>query len=145
MHTYDVIVLGGGAAGVVAAIQAGRAGAKTLLVEKTGMLGGTLTNGGVNFPGLFHAWGHQVIAGIGWELVSRCVAETDDSLPDFADHRRGHWLLHVRVDAWGPCPRGRRRWPPPWMAWPCLSRRNTPATVTGSGSAPWLDASERSR
>ncbi len=49
---YDVIVLGGGTAGVVAAIQVGRAGARTLLVEKTGMLGGTMTNGGVNFPGL---------------------------------------------------------------------------------------------
>jgi heterodisulfide reductase subunit A-like polyferredoxin len=42
---YDVIVLGGGTAGVVAAIQAGRAGAKTLLVEKPGMLGGTMTVG----------------------------------------------------------------------------------------------------
>ena len=31
---YDVIVIGGGTAGVVAAVQAGRAGAKTLLVEK---------------------------------------------------------------------------------------------------------------
>jgi hypothetical protein len=96
---YDVIVLGGGTAGVVAAIQAGRAGAKTLLIEKTGMLGGTMTNGGVNFPGLFHAWGRQVIAGIGWELVSRAVAETGDSLPDFTDYKRPHWQFHVRVDA----------------------------------------------
>jgi hypothetical protein len=96
---YDVIVLGGGTAGVAAAIQAARAGAKTLLVEKTGMLGGTMTNGGVNFPGLFHAWGRQIIAGIGWELVSRCVAEVGDTLPDFTDYRRPHWQLHVRVDA----------------------------------------------
>ncbi len=96
---YDVLVLGGGTAGVVAAIQAGRAGAKTLLVEKTGMLGGTMTNGGVNFPGLFHAWGRQVIAGIGWELVSRCVTEAGDTLPDFTDYKRPHWQLHVRVDA----------------------------------------------
>jgi len=51
-QSYDMIILGGGTAGVVAAIQAGRAGAKTLLVEKTGMLGITTTNGGVNFPGL---------------------------------------------------------------------------------------------
>lgn len=42
---YDVIVVGGGTAGVVAAVQAGRAGARTLLVEKTGMLGGTMTTG----------------------------------------------------------------------------------------------------
>jgi phytoene dehydrogenase-like protein len=90
-ESYDVIVFGGGTAGVVAAIQAGRAGAKTLLVEKTGMLGGTMTNGAVNFPGLFHAWGRQVIAGIGWELVSRCVAEAGDTLPDFTDYKRPHW------------------------------------------------------
>jgi glycine/D-amino acid oxidase-like deaminating enzyme len=96
---YDVIVLGGGTAGVVAAIQAGRAGAKTLLVEKTGMLGGTMTNGGVSSPGLFHAWGRQVIAGIGWELVSRSVAEAGDTLPDFTDYRRPHSQLHVRVNA----------------------------------------------
>jgi len=51
-QSYDMIILGGGTAGVVDAIQAGRAGVKTLLVEKTGMLGGTTTNGGVNFPGL---------------------------------------------------------------------------------------------
>ncbi|MEC8989938.1 MAG: FAD-dependent oxidoreductase, partial [Candidatus Latescibacterota bacterium] len=42
---FDVVVIGGGTAGVVAAVQAGRAGAKTLLVEKVGMLGGTTTVG----------------------------------------------------------------------------------------------------
>jgi glycine/D-amino acid oxidase-like deaminating enzyme len=95
----DVIVIGGGSAGVVAAIQAGRAGAKTLLVEKTGMLGGTTTNGGVNFPGLFHAWGKQVIAGIGWELVTRAVVESGEKLPDFASYDQGHHSrLQVRVN-----------------------------------------------
>mgnify|MGYP001159818702 FL=1 len=94
----DVIVIGGGTAGVVAATQAGRAGAKVLLVEKTGMLGGTTTTGGVNFPGLFHAWGRQVIAGIGWELVTRCVTETGGTLPDFADYQRPHWQLQIRVN-----------------------------------------------
>ena len=95
---YDVMVFGGGTAGVVAATQAGRAGAKVLLVEKTGMLGGTTTTGGVNFPGLFHAWGQQVIAGIGWELVTRCVAEAGGSLPNFADYHRPHWQLQIRVN-----------------------------------------------
>lgn len=98
VHDYDVIVIGGGTAGVVAAIQAGRAGARTLLVEKTGMLGGTITSGGVSFPGLFHAWGRQVIAGIGWELVTRCVAETGGTLPDFTNYRVPHWQHQVRVD-----------------------------------------------
>jgi flavin-dependent dehydrogenase len=98
-HSVDVCVVGGGQAGLVAAIQAGRAGAKTLLVEKTATLGGNCTNGGVNFPGIFHAWGRQVIAGIGWELVSRCVAEAGGTLPEFADYRRSHTAFHVRVDS----------------------------------------------
>ena len=97
---YDVIVLGGGTAGVVAAIQAGRAGARTLLVEKTGMLGGTVTNGGVNYPGLFFAWQRQVIAGIGWELVTRCLAETGQALPAPTHPvARTHGCHHIPVDA----------------------------------------------
>ncbi|MDZ4199917.1 MAG: FAD-dependent oxidoreductase [Kiritimatiellia bacterium] len=83
-EAFDVVVIGGGPAGVPAAIQAARAGAKTLLVERTGMLGGTTTVGGVSFPGIFHAWGRQVIAGIGWELVERCVREGGGKLPDFS-------------------------------------------------------------
>lgn len=42
---YDVIVCGAGPAGVVAAIEAGRNGARTLLVETHGCLGGTWTSG----------------------------------------------------------------------------------------------------
>ena len=72
---YDVIVIGGGTAGVIAAIQAGRAGASTLLVEKNAMLGGTMTLGGINVPTHFFAWGKQIIAGIGWELVRKTLEE----------------------------------------------------------------------
>lgn len=43
--SYDVIVCGGGPAGVAAAIAAGRAGAKTLLLELHGCLGGIWTTG----------------------------------------------------------------------------------------------------
>lgn len=95
---YDVIVLGGGTAGVIAAVQAGRAGVRTLLVEKSGMLGGTMTQGGVAFPGLFHARGRQVIAGIGWELVARCVEEAGGRMPDFSDSGQRHWQLQVRLN-----------------------------------------------
>jgi len=61
----DVVVVGGGTAGTVAAIQAARAGAKAVLIERGSQLGGTTTVGGVTFPGLFHAWGTQIISGIG--------------------------------------------------------------------------------
>ncbi len=95
---YDVVVVGGGTAGVVAAVQAARAGAATLLVEKNGSLGGTLTVAGVAYPGLFHAWGRQVIAGIGWELVRRCVEEAGGRLPDFAKPASSHPEHQVRLN-----------------------------------------------
>jgi hypothetical protein len=76
--SYDVIVVGGGTAGIIAAIQSGRAGASTLLVEKQGILGGTMVVGGIPCPAKFFAHGRQVIAGIGWELCSRTWQETGD-------------------------------------------------------------------
>lgn len=94
----DVVVVGGGTAGTIAAIQAARAGASTVLVERGSMLGGTTTVGGVNFPGLFHAWGRQVIAGIGWELVRACVEIDGGQLPDFAVPPRRHWQHQVRLN-----------------------------------------------
>lgn len=96
--SYDVIVIGGGTAGVIAAVQSARAGAGTLLVEKTGMLGGTMTMAAVNFPGIFHAWGRQVVAGIGWELVSRCVSECGGTLPDFDAIPPRPWMHQVRIN-----------------------------------------------
>ena len=42
---YDVIVAGGGIAGVAAALASARAGAKTLLLEKESALGGLATLG----------------------------------------------------------------------------------------------------
>ena len=80
-HEYDVIVFGGGTAGTVAAIQAGRMGVSTLLVEKNGMLGGTMTVGGINAPAHFFAWGKQIIAGIGWELIRKTLEETGCPVP----------------------------------------------------------------
>lgn len=80
---YDVAVIGGGTAGVVAAVQAARAGADTLLVERTGMLGGTVTNCNVHAPGLFYARHTQVIRGIGWELVSETLELAGQQMPDF--------------------------------------------------------------
>lgn len=48
-YEADVVVVGGGTAGCIAAIAAARAGASTLLIERSGALGGTATNGLVPF------------------------------------------------------------------------------------------------
>jgi len=94
----DVLVVGGGTAGTIAALQAARAGAKTVLIERGSQLGGTMTVGGVCFPGLFHAWGKQIIAGIGWELVCKAVKLDGGTLPDFTKVTRRHWQHQVHIN-----------------------------------------------
>jgi hypothetical protein len=96
--TYDVIVLGGGTAGTIAAIQAGRAGAHTLLVEKNSMLGGTMTVAAINYPAHFFAWGKQIIAGIGWELVQRAYEITGQPVPTPDYTRDVPMPRHILVD-----------------------------------------------
>ncbi len=52
---YEVTVVGGGSAGVAAALAASRQGARTLLIERQQLLGGMGTNAMVHtFCGLFH-------------------------------------------------------------------------------------------
>ena len=97
-NIYDVAVVGGGTAGVIAAIQAERAGARTVLIEKNARLGGVTVNCGINAPGLFHAWGRQIIAGIGWELVERAVREAGGQMPDFTIPYKRHFHHQVQVD-----------------------------------------------
>lgn len=84
-ETVDVLVVGGGTAGPVAALQAARAGATVALVEQRDALGGTLSVGGVCAPQYFAAGRRQVIAGIGWELVAATLRLMDLPLPDFAE------------------------------------------------------------
>lgn len=96
---YDVLVAGGGTAGVVAAIQAARTGVRVGLVEVGSMLGGTTTVAGVAYPGLFHAWGKQIVAGIGWELVERSVLMDKGGLPDFTIPKESPWQHSIPVNA----------------------------------------------
>lgn len=72
---YDVIVVGGGPAGFVAAVSAARMGCRTALVERLGFLGGTAT-GGLVMPisGFYHS-GARVIGSIPWEFICRLEAE----------------------------------------------------------------------
>ncbi len=95
---FDVLVVGGGTAGTIAAIQAGRAGAKVLLVERGAQLGGAMTTGGVAFPGLFDAWGKQIIAGIGWELVKESVELDNGTFPNFSKVPQHHWQNQVFIN-----------------------------------------------
>jgi flavin-dependent dehydrogenase len=74
---YDVVVVGSGSAGATAAIAAGRTGARTLLVERMGFLGGISTAVLDTFYA-FYTPGHaprRVVGGVGWEVVERLVAE----------------------------------------------------------------------
>ena len=72
---YEVAVLGGGPAGIAAAVAAARAGRRTLLVERYGFLGGMGTAAGVtNFCGLHanvHGEMHRVVRGVASDLLAR--------------------------------------------------------------------------
>ena len=72
---FDVVVLGGGPAGIAAAASAARSGCSTLLVERYGFLGGMGTAAGVtNFCGLHaNVFGEirQVVHGIADDLLAR--------------------------------------------------------------------------
>lgn len=70
--SYDVVVLGGGPAGITAAVSAARNGASTLLVERYGFLGG-MSTAALVYPWMtFHsAAGEQVIKGVAQEIIDR--------------------------------------------------------------------------
>ena len=67
----DVLVIGGGNAGCAAAIAAARRGAKTLLVERYGFLGGTATAAMVGPWMTFHSGSKRIVGGIAQEIVER--------------------------------------------------------------------------
>lgn len=75
---YDVVVIGGGPAGLAAAASAASRGASTLLVESYGFLGGMGTAGGVtNFAGLYgrhQGEMRQLVHGVVDELLARIAA-----------------------------------------------------------------------
>jgi hypothetical protein len=74
MREYDVLVVGGGNAGCAAALAAARNGARVLLVERYGFLGGTATASMVGPWMTFHSGGDRIVGGIAQEMVERLVA-----------------------------------------------------------------------
>lgn len=74
----DVVIAGGGTAGVVAAVAAARQGAKTTLVEMKGYPGGTVVEGGTALHSFYNLWKafpgvekRQVVRGIPQEIIDR--------------------------------------------------------------------------
>ena len=86
---FDVAVIGGGPAGTVAAIASARRGAKTILVEQNGYLGGALTACGTGPQMTYHAGDVQVVRGIPQEMEEEMI-------------RRGFSTGHI-PDAVGFC------------------------------------------
>ena len=67
MSEYDVVVAGGGVAGVAAALACGKRGYRTLIVEALSALGGLATMGLVNIPLDF-------VSGLGLEMFGDLTA-----------------------------------------------------------------------
>jgi hypothetical protein len=72
----DVLVIGGGPAGVVAAIAAARAGAKVLVLEQAGFVGGVATRSLYLLQSTLKGEGvnYRIIGGIPFEFAQRVVA-----------------------------------------------------------------------
>ena len=87
MGAYDVVVLGGGPAGVCAAVEAARCGANTVLVETTGMLGGMATSGMVGpFMTNYDRDGNRpVVGGIYREIIEHLHKRNAAILPQNTD------------------------------------------------------------
>ena len=80
---HDCIIIGGGIAGVSAAVAAARKGCRTLIIEKNIMLGGLATVGFVNkYLPLCDGKGQKVCAGICEELLYESIRYGYNTLPD---------------------------------------------------------------
>ena len=74
-ENYDLVVVGGGSAGVAAAIGAARSGASVCLVERYPFLGGAATASSVlSYCGFFDQHRERVVGGVGEALLTRLRA-----------------------------------------------------------------------
>ncbi|MGV3523184.1 MAG: FAD-dependent oxidoreductase [Candidatus Sericytochromatia bacterium] len=80
LATCDVLVVGGGSAGSAAAIAAARAGARTLLIEQNGFLGGTSTAALVTPMMANHLQEQPLNQGLYLEVLERMLASGDAAM-----------------------------------------------------------------
>jgi hypothetical protein len=86
-YEADVVVVGGGPGGIGAAVSAARNGARTVLIERYGYLGGMGTGGLVTIiPQLADFTGKQQIAGITQEWIDRLAVRNAVDMP-----KKEHW------------------------------------------------------
>jgi len=93
--SYDIIVAGGGPAGSAAAITAARLGAKVLLVEATGCLGGMGTSGLVSTFGPMGDGVRTLVGGFARELIENMHQRSflgPEVTPDFWNTHYNRWI-----------------------------------------------------
>jgi hypothetical protein len=80
VRKFDVVIVGGGTGGVMAALAAARQGAKTALIEVKGYTGGTAVEGGTALHSFYNLWTafpgvekRQVVRGIPQEVIDRLI------------------------------------------------------------------------
>lgn len=105
-YDCDVLVCGGGTAGFAAALAAARSGAKTILVEKRGYIGGTLVNGAGplhSFFNLYQAYPEaektQLVKGIAQEVVDRLMRR-NASLGHLEQKKGGNYDSSITLIDW---------------------------------------------
>lgn len=91
----DVLVVGGGTSGCIAALAAARFGAKTVLIERHAVLGGTFTNGGNSVNSFYNTTDHpdkaiRIVGGLPYEMIQRMIREgaAEDFRPTAKDSHR---------------------------------------------------------
>ena len=100
--TTQVLVVGGGAAGAAAAIAAARNGAETLLVERSGALGGLATGGLIILLlTLDDGRGHQVVGGLCQEVTERVAARGAAYFPPKSEWGSADEQLVAQYMRWG--------------------------------------------
>ncbi|SMX48614.1 FAD-dependent oxidoreductase [Maliponia aquimaris] len=102
MDRYDVVVAGGGSAGVAAAVGAADCGARVLLVERAGFLGGAATLGQVLawcgfYPQVAGAMPDPAVAGVGRRALDHLAALGLDVVPYFS--ASGNWPIRLNPEA----------------------------------------------